>query len=178
LVFRPDRVDPKVEPSLVGEDIAATFGYTMNTRGYRILHPQTGVIQGDGLRIDTIEGVIKGWVNAGFSMDSLVLGMGAGITHNGARDDFSFSMKATAACVNGKWRQLYKEPITDLGKKSLKGLVRCVEVDGKLTVKEFDGNTNFSQFIQPGLGWVLWYKNGERLFNQSFDEVREFARIS
>lgn len=176
MVFRPDSGDPTVEPSLVGEDVAATFGFTTNEKGYRILHPQTGVIQGDGLRVDTIEGVLKGWTDAGFSMDSFVMGMGAGITHHGARDDFSFSMKATASCINGDWRRLYKEPVTDLGKKSLKGLVRCVEVDGKLIVKEFDGNFDFDDFLKPGPGWQLWYHPTKEGFSQSFDEVCARAR--
>lgn len=175
IVFRPDSGDPTVEPSMVGEDVAATFGATVNEAGYRVLHPQTAVIQGDGIRIGTIRGVVEGWVNAGFSMDSLVLGMGAGVTHEGARDDFSFSMKATASRRNGEWRPLLKEPITDVGKKSLRGLVRPVEKDGKLVVVEFS-NDEYDAFLTPGPGWQLWVKDGERLFTQTFDEVRNLAR--
>lgn len=175
MVFRPDSGDPTVEPSMVGEDVSATFGATVNEAGYRVLHPQTAVIQGDGIRIGTIRGVAEGWVNAGFSMDSLVLGMGAGVTHEGARDDFSFSMKATASRRNGEWRPLLKEPITDVGKKSLRGLVRPVEKDGELVVVEFS-NDEYDAFLTPGPGWQLWVKDGERLFSQTFDDVRNLAR--
>lgn len=175
IVFRPDSGDPRVEPSMVGKDVCNTFGYELNLKGYKVLHPQTAVIQGDGIRIGTIHGVLNGWVSAGYSMDSFLLGMGAGVTHEGARDDFSFSMKATALCADGEWRALLKEPVTDIGKKSLRGLTRCVEVDGELTVVEFDG-TDFDAFLKPGPGWQLWSKDGERLFKQSFDSVRKFAR--
>jgi nicotinamide phosphoribosyltransferase len=174
VVFRPDSGDPKVEPGLVGNDVMATFGYTTNDAGYVVLNPQTGVIQGDGLRIDTIRGVLEGWVSAGFSMDSFVLGMGSGITHDGARDDFSFSMKATASFQDGKWVRLLKEPKTDIGKKSLSGLVKCIEVDGELQV--VDVTDQPSQLFETGPGWRLWVANGEQQFSQTFDSVREFAR--
>lgn len=175
MVFRPDSGDPTIEPSLVAKDVEATFGATTNAKGYKVLAPCTSVIQGDGLRIDTIEGVIKGWVDAGYSMDSFVLGMGAGVTHNGARDDFSFSMKATAICDANGWRRLLKEPITDRNKKSLSGLVRCEENEaGELIV--FDCLDNPEDLFRETAGWRLWFKDGERTNFQSFDEVQERAR--
>lgn len=175
MVFRPDSGDPTVEPSLVAKDIESTFGATINAKGYKVLAPCTSVIQGDGLRVDTIEGVIKGWVDAGYSMDSFVLGMGAGVTHHGARDDFSFSMKVIALCDSNGWRRLLKDPITDRNKKSLSGLVRCEENEaGELEV--FDCIDNPEDLFRETAGWRLWFKDGERTNFQSFDEVQERAR--
>lgn len=175
MVFRPDSGDPRVEPSMVGKDVMDTFGYITNGAGYVVLHPQTAVLQGDGIRVGTIEGVVKGWVDAGFSMDSFVLGMGSGVTHDGARDDFSFSMKATAIQRNGVWSRLLKEPKTDIGKKSLSGLVRCTEDgDGNLVV--IDVTDDPEALLESGPGWRLWSANGETQFSQTFDSVREYAR--
>ena len=104
-----------------------------------------------------------------------MLGMGAGVTHNGARDDFSFSMKATAICDANGWRRLLKEPITDRNKKSLSGLVRCEENEaGELIV--FDCLDNPEDLFRETAGWRLWFKDGERTNFQSFDEVQERAR--
>jgi nicotinamide phosphoribosyltransferase len=172
-VFRPDSGDPTVEPSLVGKDIEDTFGVDINSKGYKVLKPYTAVIQGDGNRIDTYKGVLQGWVGAGFSMDNFTLGMGSGITHDNARDDFSFSMKATAIRIgeNG-WKRLLKEPITDSGKKSLSGLVRCKEHNGELMVYDAMIDNGLYTFHTETAGWKLWFKDGYREYRQSFDEVR------
>jgi nicotinamide phosphoribosyltransferase len=175
IVFRPDSGDPQIEPSMVAKDVEDTFGATTNAKGYKVLAPCTSVIQGDGIRIDTFEGVLKGWTDAGYSMDSFLLGMGGGVTHNGSRDDFSFSMKAVAIQNETGWRRLLKEPNTDIGKKSLSGLVRnVISATGELEV--VDCTSNPDSFFESSEGWRLWSKNGVRKNFQSFFEVRERAR--
>lgn len=172
-VFRPDSGDPTIEPSLVGKDIEDTFGVDINEKGYKVLKPYTAVLQGDGNRIDTYKGVLQGWVGAGFSMDNFTLGMGSGITHDNARDDFSFSMKATAIRIgNDNWKRLSKDPVTDSGKKSLSGLVRCKEYNGKLMVYDALTDNNLYTFEKESAGWKLWFKDGYREYRQSYDEVR------
>ena len=172
-VARPDSGDPTVEPGMVGRDLEATFGVTINAKGYKDLMPYTAVIQGDGNRIDTYRGVLQGWVDAGFSMNNFTLGMGSGITHDNARDDFSFSMKAIALRVGENWKRLSKDPITDSGKKSLSGLVRCKEdAEGKLVVYDAMQNGDMYTFEKETAGWKCWYRDGFRGYRQSFDEVR------
>jgi nicotinic acid phosphoribosyltransferase len=178
--MRPDSGDPTVEPGLVGHDLKNTFGYTVNEKGKFVLAPSVGVIQGDGIRVDTFEGVVRGWIDAGFSLDNFALGMGSGVTHDGARDDFSFSFKATANCANGYWERLMKDPNTDPTKKSLCGLVYCMEDrDGNLKVydaldsgEKYDGG----ELFKTGPGWRSFYKDGFRQYRQSFDDVRARAR--
>lgn len=175
LICRPDSGDITIEPGLVGKDIESTFGVTINKKGYKVLPEYIGVIQGDGNKIDTYKSVLDGWVSAGFSMDNFCIGMGSGITHDGSRDDFSFSMKSIATQYKSLWSPCLKEPNTDIGKKSLSGLIRCKEkLDGSLEVKDYikeDYN-----FDVESDGWRLWFSNGHRIFRQSFDEVRERAR--
>ena len=178
LVLRPDSNDPTIEPGLVGNDVEATFGVSLNDKGYKVLPDYINVLQGDGNRIDTFEGILDGWINAGFSMDGFKLGMGSGITHDNARDDFSFSMKAVAEQKDNTWRKLLKEPITDLGKKSLSGLVYCDEIDGELKVLDaLDAQLyNSDSPIKPNKVWKLWCKDGFRYHRQTFDQVRALAR--
>ena len=177
LICRPDSGNITVEPGLVGKDIEDTFGVDINALGYKVLKPYIGVIQGDGLNVSTYRSVLDGWLLAGFSMDNFCLGMGAGITHDSARDDFSFSMKTIASYHSGKWHRELKEPITDLGKKSLSGLVRCREdANGELEVYDAMHEGNIYGFFASSPGWRLWVANGVRVHRQSFDEVRKRAR--
>ena len=177
LVARPDSGDPTVEPGRIGTILKEKFGSTQNDKGYTVLPPCVGVIQGDGIRIDTLEAVILGWINAGFSLDNFVTGMGSGTTNDVERDDFSWSMKAIANQAQGKWTRLLKDPITDSGKKSLSGLIRCAEdVNGELRVFDAMENGQSYLFDHPGPGWRLWYKDGSQIFSQSFDDVRARAQ--
>lgn len=177
MVMRPDSGDITVEPSMVAEDLGATFGATVNAAGYRVLHPSVGIIQGDGIKVSTIRNVIESFVKNGWSVDNLVLGMGGGLTHEGGRDDFSFSMKAVARFDGQRWIRLLKEPATDVGKKSLSGLVRCRETaDGQLEVFDAMMNGGLHMFTNSTPGWRLWYENGFQVFRQSFDSVRSYAR--
>jgi nicotinamide phosphoribosyltransferase len=176
-VARPDSGDVAVEPGLVAkdwEDTVGLAGYT--STGYKILNPAVGVLQGDGIRLNTIDAVQEGFMSAGYSWDNFVLGMGHGTTNDVSRDDFSFSMKAMAFSRDGKsWTRLLKEPKTDLSKKSLSGLIRCAEtVDGDLDV--IDMTNDPAGYFTSTPGWRLYSKDGERHYLQSFDDVMARAR--
>jgi nicotinamide phosphoribosyltransferase len=177
LICRPDSGDPNVEPGKIGNILANRFGYMENLVGYKVLADCVAVIQGDGIRIDTYEGVVLGWIGAGFSLDNFCLGMGSGVTHDGARDDFSFSFKAIASCRNGIWEPELKDPITDSGKKSLSGLVRCREdSNGELEVYDALHEGNLYSMWEEGPGWRLYYEDGWTMYVPNFDDVIARAR--
>lgn len=175
-VFRPDSGDPEIEPGLVADDISNTFGYSINEAGYKVLNPATAVIQGDGVRINTMPGIVDAWVRKGYSIDSFTVGMGSGITHEGSRDTFSYSMKAVASFQNGTWKRLLKDPITDSGKRSLSGLVVNRILDGVLTTIDVTQYSNCEEMIRESVpGWRCWYNGTSRVFTQHFEEVRALA---
>jgi nicotinamide phosphoribosyltransferase len=180
LIGRPDSGDVTVEPGLVGLDFKNAFGGHANELGYWVLPSYVGVIQGDGCKIHTIDKIMQGWVDAGFSMDNFCLGMGDGISHHAARDDFSFSVKSIANQItDGTFRSLLKKPITDLAKSSLTGLMRCTE-DGQGNLQVIDCSVDgvWKLFPTEGEpGWQLWFSNGNRKYRQTFDNVRVRARI-
>ena len=177
MVSRPDSGDITKEPGIIGNILAEKFGATVNEQGFKSLAPCVGVLQGDGIKISTLQSVIFGWMDAGFNLNNFVMGMGSGTTNDCQRDDFSWSMKAIASCVDGEWRRLLKDPITDPGKKSLSGLVRCREDEnGKLEVFDAMAIGNLWEFEQSTPGWRLYSKDGYREFRQSFDDVRQRAR--
>ena len=184
MIARPDTGNPEEEPGLVGLDWKATFGCTVRyieDRAYDVLHPQNGVIQGDGVRVQTWRGVVEGWIKTGFAMDNFCLGMGSGTTHDSARDDFNFSFKNIASYIDGRWRAELKDPkgktSDGVSKKSLSGLVRCREdANGKIEV--YDALHEHSEYSMWNStpGWRLYSKDGHREFRQTWDDVKSRAR--
>ena len=61
------------------------------------------------------------------------------------RDTFGFAMKATYGIVNGEPRNIVKNPKTDSGiKKSLTGLIRVIEENGKIVTYDNQPDTENS----------------------------------
>jgi nicotinamide phosphoribosyltransferase len=179
MVMRPDSGVLTVEPVTVAKDLDDTFGSTINDAGFKVLHSCVGILQGDGVKVTTVDSILQSFVDEKFSIDNIVLGSGSGVSHEGSRDDFSFSMKAIAHFNGTHWVRLLKEPKTDAGKKSLTGLVRCYEdAAGNLQVTDYLTKSMFptDQFLQDGPGWRKWFENGHQTYIQSFDSVCKFAR--
>jgi nicotinic acid phosphoribosyltransferase len=60
-------------------------------------------------------------MQAGWSAENIVFGMGGALLQKVDRDSLKFAMKASAASIDGVWHDVFKDPITDAGKKSKKG---------------------------------------------------------
>lgn len=176
LVLRPDSGDALTKPIEVINWLESKFGTTTNDEGWKTLNNSVRVIQGDGINEVSITKIIQNLLMAGYSMDNLVFGMGGGLTHGGSRDQFSFSMKATARLNDcGEWIDLLKSPKSDSNKQSLKGLVRTgINEIGK--VYTFVAETAQECFFETGDGWQVYYCNGVENYIPEFDEVRARAR--
>lgn len=132
LVVRPDSGDPVHTPVRVVERLAAKFGFTTNEKGFKVLN-NVRVIQGDGIDIDTVRSILIALKYKGFSADNIAFGMGGALLQIVNRDDQKFAIKCSAVKVNGEWRDVYKDPITDPGKRSKAGRVTTrVKPDGTL----------------------------------------------
>ena len=122
LVIRPDSGDPIMTPIAVTKYLLNQFGYTTNDKGFRVLPDHIRVIQGDGITRESIDLIIEGFISRGMSTDNIAFGMGGGLLQHCNRDTYGWAMKCSAACVDGEWRDVYKDPIGG-GKTSKKGLV-------------------------------------------------------
>lgn len=79
-------------------------------------------------------------------------------------------MKCSAVKVDGHWREVYKDPITDLGKRSKRGRLGLVKDGDKVrTVPEYEAEG------QDLLQTV--FENGVLVKETTFDEVRENAKL-
>lgn len=157
LVVRPDSGDPTTVPVEVIKILAEKFGYTLNSKGYRVLHPSVRVIQGDGINEDSIQTILKNVMDAGFSVDNIAFGMGGQLLQGVNRDTLKFAMKTSAAKVNGEWREVFKDPITDKGKASKKGVLNIRQLENKGWTTE---QINFDDIDHVETELVKVFENG------------------
>lgn len=133
VVVRPDSGDPLTVPVEIIRILSEKFGFTVNSKGYKVLHPSVRVIQGDGINVDSLPLIIDNLLAAGFAIDNLAFGMGGGLLQHCNRDTLQFAMKTSAVKVYGEWRDVYKDPIGDHSKMSKRGLL-ALTVTGVGTV--------------------------------------------
>lgn len=120
VVIRPDSGTPHVIVTDVAKLLAEKFGTTTNSKGYKVLN-NVRIIQGDGINTLEVFRILQNLRMAGFSADNVAFGQGGALLQQLDRDTMRFAMKCSAIKVNGEWRDVYKDPITDSGKRSLKG---------------------------------------------------------
>ena len=134
IVLRPDSGDPQTIDLEVLALLADIFGTTQNAQGYRVLQHQVGIIQGDGMKADTIVALYEALLAAGWSADNLVVGSGGGLLQEGfTRDTERFAIKAAyAELANGQTINIQKVPKTDVSKASKAGLLKVIRRAGQL----------------------------------------------
>lgn len=169
LVVRPDSGEPvEVVPEAI-ERLMDKFGYETNSKGYRVLPACVRLIQGDGICARSIDAILAAMKARGLSADNVAFGMGGELLQKINRDTQKFAMKASAICINGEWRDVYKDPITDPGKRSKRGRLALInDEQGYRTVREdeLEDQRNALEKV---------FRNGDVLVDWTFDEVRERA---
>lgn len=176
LVMRPDSGDPATMPIEILEILADKFGTTLNAKGMRVLPSYIGVIQGDGIEEDSIRAIVANLDKHNLSLENIVFGMGGKLVHPPkGRDTYSFAMKGSAQQLSeGTWEDLFKDPITDVGKRSLRGRVttyKCKQ-SGKIMAERVE-LAAVNPFLEDMM--VDVYKDGVIMNLSTFDEVRERA---
>lgn len=185
VVFRPDSGDP--EKVICGDPsapegspenkgalriLAEKFGTTLNEKGYKVLNPKVGLIYGDGMYYERFERILTNLQEMGFASSNLVVGIGGLLLQNHSRDEQGYAIKATYAEVNGEVRELLKDPVTDPGKRSHKGLIQLT--------KDSEGNfvTKDQCTWEEEAGGLLEtvFVDGKITKTVNFDQVRANAR--
>jgi len=175
LVVRPDSGHPATVVLKCLQILEQYFGSTINEKGFRVLN-NVGVLQGDGVNIDSIKEILETIIAEGFSADNLVFGQGGALLQIVNRDDQKFAMKCSAAFVNGKWVDVFKDPITDPGKQSKKGRLELYKLadDTFMTLRR-------DHIIAPDLVGKRMLQTvftmGKMINVQTFDKIRERAKI-
>jgi len=177
-VLRPDSGDAE---TVIGKmiDIMETNGvFDIEIKGQdgemRKASSNFGILWGDGITPEVIEDILEEVTYQGYAAENMVFGSGGDIMQNVNRDTQRFAIKCSSITKpNGEEIEVYKDPITDPGKKSKKGKVTTyfseesksyfVDIVGEV----FDNAYEVLSVI---------YEDGVLFKEFSFDEVRENSR--
>lgn len=180
VVIRPDSGDPVkiicgdprgktiAEQKGVVELLWDIFGGSITATGYKLLDPHIGAIYGDSINLERAEAICKGLQEKGFA-SQVVFGVGSFTYQYNTRDTFGLAMKATYVEIEGKGRDIFKDPVTDDGtKKSATGLLQVKIENGQYVL--FD-RVNRVQEKESALQTV--FKNGNITKAYTLAEIRK-----
>lgn len=180
LSFSTKKIEPTPEQKGTFRILDELFGSTVNEKGYKELNPKIGVIYGDGMYLERYETILKTMKEMGYANTNLVVGIGGLLLQQHNRDDLGFAFKATYAEINGVATELYKDPITDPGKKSHKGLMTlvCDESNfGSGVTKRYRTVDQCTEAEEKQGELVTVFKDGKTVKEYTLAEIRERAKV-
>lgn len=195
VVIRPDSGNPVDIVCKSLEIIEKQFGTEANTKGYKLLPPYIRLIQGDGVNPESIDAILTAMEKKGYSADNIVFGMGGELMQKLDRDTQKYAMKAAAARMakmdeefesyleqviaerdvsafdgTASWNDVYKDPATDPGKQSKRGVQALVfdENKGYITCRrdELNGRENLLRRV---------FLNGNLMTETTMADIRQTA---
>ena len=187
VVIRPDSGDPvEVLPKMMAI-LEHYYGAPKNAKGYKVLN-NVRVIWGDGINAQSLETILRTMVDYhGYSADNFAFGMGGGLLQQLNRDTQQWAMKCSAVGIREwvdypneradklelVWKDVFKDPITDSGKRSKRGRVTLWTNGG-----------DYQSSVSKPQGWTdkgtsdwkdameTYFEKGEVMFTQTFEQVR------
>lgn len=145
LVIRPDSGDPVEVILKCLEILGDKFGYSTNSKGYKILDPHIRLIQGDGIDYNMLSTILFAIEYYGWSANNIAFGSGGALLQKMNRDTNKFAFKCSNITKKGIDYPVFKDPITARDKISKSG--------------RFEGLTEV-------------FRNGTILKEYSLDEIR------
>lgn len=182
VVIRPDSGDPVEVVTRILKTLMSKYGYRVNTKGYRVLPDCIRVLQGDGINAESIEAILASLKANQISAENIAFGMGGALLQAMTRDCLGYAMKASARkeakgwhdkmlhTGSGEWKDVYKDPITDPGKRSKRGrLALIINTNGQYqTIRESELAGRRNELISV-------FRNGKLLVDQTFVDIRQRA---
>ena len=168
ITIRPDSGNPlEVLPKML--DIMMHSDATTGTNNDgKMLFTNYRILWGDGITPETINDILNWAVSNYIAPQNFVFGSGGDIMQNVNRDTLGFAMKCSNITLSdGKEVPVYKDPITDPGKKSKKGKVTTYKVAG---TNDFQAGVLGEAEIDA---LIDIYKDGEQIYFPNFNAVRE-----
>jgi len=171
LIIRPDSGDPPTVVVRVLALLGDAFGSEVNARGYRVLNPRVRVIQGDGIDRMMLTKILQAVESANWSADNIAFGSGGGLLQKLNRDTCKYAFKCASATVRGVERDVFKQPVTDQGKRSKAGRMKLIRRDGAyLTVRD-DGASPDPDLLQEV------FVDGQVTKEMNWEEIRARAAL-
>ena len=178
-IARPDSGDMLDNIEYALNKLSIIFGYTVNSKGFKVLANSVRIIQGDGLDdADDIEAVCVFMANHGWSIENIAFGMGGGLHQKVNRDTHKFAMKCSAITVDGKHYDVFKSPEDAPWKASKKGhLVTLRRGNEFITV---DSNAeDVAQYLKDGFenAMKLYFYDGAMPLEDTLQAIRHRTAV-
>ncbi|HYT46528.1 MAG TPA: nicotinate phosphoribosyltransferase [Methylomirabilota bacterium] len=173
--LRLDSGDPVTEPARAMNVIADKFGFTTNSKGYRVLPPYIRIVQGDGVSVEMIDACCDDLHACGWSLDNIgTFGMGGELLQKLDRDTHGYAMKCNAVNKQDEqgWYDISKNPVGDKNKASKAGRRAVIYDEVYHDVRE-DCLSNREMALDNLLRVV--YENGKLLNEETFSQIRARA---
>lgn len=178
LVVRPDSGDPVDTPVRVAQRLIELFGSTTNSKGYRVLPDHIRVIQGDGVDLNSITEILTRLRALGISADNIAFGMGGALLQKVNRDTQKWTMKCSAVVLaNGEVREVFKDPISDPGKASKRGVLDLVRDEEGNHLTTVVGPEPVQDAPNSNSELVTVFCEGTVLNNTNITEIRKRAEL-
>lgn len=132
-IIRPDSGNPiEVLEQLINTLLYNDVAYTINSKGY-LSFDKYGFIWGDGINPQQIMNIMEHFCNVfkitigdkvyKLAASNFAFGSGGDLCQNVSRDTLKMAMKCSAIQIGEEWFDVFKNPVTDPGKASLKGRI-------------------------------------------------------
>jgi nicotinamide phosphoribosyltransferase len=167
VILRPDSGIPSVVVPRLLNMAGSAFGISLNSKGYKLLPPYVGMIQGDGITLQSLPGICEAILAAGWSLENMAFGMGGGLLQQHNRDTHKFAMKTSAIFRDGGWHDVYKAPKDDPGKGSKRG---------RLGLYKDSNGYRTGPIGEADDRLEIVYENGRLLRDQTFADMRNLTR--
>lgn len=171
LVIRPDSGDPEETLNKVFNILGERFGFTVNSKGYKVLPPYLRIIQGDGVDYNSVRSILQGMQYRGWSADNIAFGSGGAVLQKMNRDTQDIAYKLCYTQNRFGEISVSKNPVGDPGKQS----------EGGILGTSWNPVKNVYETVQKDAVWETCaletvYENGDILCPQSYSDIAERVR--
>jgi nicotinamide phosphoribosyltransferase len=176
VVVRPDSGDAKQNVLRALKELEHSFGYYTNTKGFKVLK-NAAIIQGDGVNSNQIYDILLMMEENGYSADNIAFGMGGALLQGNSsssvnRDTHKFAIKCSAVMIEDDIQDVYKDPITDSGKKSKKGRLDLLLEDGEYKTIKLCPVVYGTDKYHPDSVLKTYYENGNIYCDYDLNELK------
>jgi nicotinamide phosphoribosyltransferase len=175
VVIRPDSGEPTAIVLKTVQSLDASYGSDLNAKGYKVLR-HVRVIQGDGITRASIDSILAALQAHGYSADNVAFGQGGALLQQVNRDTQRFAMKCSAVQVDGRWRDVFKDPVTDPEKRSKAGRLTLLRKGDAFATVRIESAAH-AEHLESGWAEALRtvFEDGRLLIDDGFAQIRERA---
>lgn len=170
VVVRPDSGQPEEMVVKVLETLGKAYGTVRNSKGFKVLPDQLRVIQGDGMNYGSVRDVLGNMLTHHWSADNITFGMGGALLQQVNRDTQRFAFKCSAVQIEGVWRDVRKEVVSDPSKASKGGKLALLKTNEGWGTARTEQPLN-SDYLIPR------FKDGQALNPQLWETMRKRAAL-